>query len=146
MKSKLALVFAVAAISALLVACAPASAQVSVEVSCDDFYQQQHISEGVEVAVGDSFTVALCSNPSTGFQWSETAQISDETVLQQTGHEYLAPQGEAGEPPATGAPGQEIWTFEALEKGTSSLAMEYSRPWEGGETGEWTFNLTVVVK
>jgi hypothetical protein len=24
--------------------------------------------------------------------------------------------------------------------------MEYSRPWEGGEKGEWTFTLTVIVK
>jgi hypothetical protein len=24
--------------------------------------------------------------------------------------------------------------------------MEYSRPWEGGEQAEWTFNLTVTVK
>jgi len=24
--------------------------------------------------------------------------------------------------------------------------MEYSRPWEGGEKGVWTFNLSVTVK
>jgi len=24
--------------------------------------------------------------------------------------------------------------------------MEYGRPWEGGEKGVWTFNLTVTVK
>ncbi len=145
MKSKLTLVFAIAAISTLLFACSPASALVSVEVSCDDFYQQEHISKEVQVAVGDSFTVALCSNPSTGFQWSETAQISDQTVVRQTDHKFVAPQGEEGEPPAAGAPGQEIWTFEALGEGTCSVSMEYSRPWEGGESGVWTFNLTAVV-
>jgi len=45
-----------------------------------------------------------------------------------------------------GAPGEEVWTFKALKKGTSTIALEYSRPWEGGEKGEWTLNLTVIVK
>jgi predicted secreted protein len=145
MKSKPTLLFAIAAISTLLFACSPASALVSVEASCDHFNQQEHISKDVEVPVGDSFTVALCSNPSTGFQWSEMAEVSDQTVLRQTDHKFVAPEGEEGEPPAPGTPGQEIWTFEALEKGTCNVSMEYSRPWEGGETGVWTFNLTVVV-
>jgi len=146
MKSKLTLVLIITAISTLLFACSPASKQVSVEVSCDDFYKNQHISKEVEVAVGDSFTVTLCSNPSTGFQWSETAQISDQTVLQQIDHKYMAPEAKGDKPPAPGTPGQETWTFKALERGTSVISMEYSRPWEGGEKGEWTFNLTVVVK
>ena len=45
-----------------------------------------------------------------------------------------------------GAAGKEIWTFNALRKGTSNISMEYSRPWEGGEKAEWTFTLDVVVK
>lgn len=147
MESKLATVFIITAISTLLFACAPAPKQVSVEVSCDEFMQQQHISEEVEAAVGDSFIVTVCSNPTTGFQWSGTAQISDQTVLQQIDHEFVAPGGQIGcAPPAPGTPGQEVWIFEALKEGTSSVSLEYSRPWEGGEKGEWTFNLTVVVK
>ncbi len=142
MKSKPILVLSIIAISALLLACAPAPKQVSLEVSCDEFMQQQHISQEVEVAAGDSLIVTLCSNPTTGFQWSETAQISDQTVLQQLDHKFVSPE-ETG---VVGAPGQEVWTFEALKKGTSSVSMEYSQPWEGGEKGEWTFELTVVVK
>ncbi|MCK4387345.1 MAG: protease inhibitor I42 family protein [Dehalococcoidia bacterium] len=142
MKSKLTLVLIITAISTLVFACSPVSKQVSVEASCDDFYKNQHISKEVEVAVGDSFTVTLCSNPTTGFQWSETAQISDQTVLQPVDHKFVPPEKTGVE----GAPGQETWTFKALEKGTSVISMEYSRPWEGGEKGAWTFNLTVVVK
>jgi len=146
MKSKPILVLSIIAISALLFACAPAPKQVSVEVSCDEFMQQQHISQEVEVAVGDSLIVTLCSNPTTGFEWSETAQISDQTVLQQIDHKYVAPEAKGDKPPAPGTPGQEVWTFQALKKGTSVISLEYSRPWEGGEKGEWTFELTVVVK
>jgi len=141
LKLKLILTCAVVAASLSLFACAPK--QVSVEVSCDEFYEQNHISQEVDVAVGDSFTVTLCSNPSTGFEW-ESAQISDQTVLQQTDHQFVGPESEP--PPPPGTPGEEIWTFQVLKKGETTVSMEYSRPWEGGEKGEWTFNLTVVVK
>jgi inhibitor of cysteine peptidase len=144
MKAKLALICAVGVLSLFLFACAPAPKQASVEVSCDDFYQQNHISKEVAVAVGGTVTVTLCSNPSTGFIWSETAQISDQSVLQQTDHKLVMPESEP--PPPPGTPGQEVWTFQALNKGTSTVSMEYSRPWEGGEKGEWTFQLTVTVK
>ncbi len=112
-----------------------------IQVSCDDFGKQQHVSKAVNVAVGDTFAVTLCSNATTGFQWPESAQISDPTVVQQTDHKFVSPGTGF-----VGAPGKEVWTFKALKKGTSTVSLEYSRPWEGGEKGEWTFNLTVVVK
>jgi inhibitor of cysteine peptidase len=143
-KSKLILTCAIVAIPLFLCAC---SSQVSVDVSCDEFMKQQHISKEVEVAVGDSFTVTLCSNPTTGFQWPESAQISDQTILQQTGHKFVSPAKPIGcAPPPPGTAGNEIWTFKALKKGMSSVSTEYSQPWEGGEKGAWKFNLTVVVK
>ena len=117
---------------------------------------------GLEVNAGDSFTVILCSNPTTGFIWSEAAEISDQTVIQQTDHKFVPPQGEGepsasgtsgqgkgngnGAPPASGTPGQEIWTFKALKEGTSTVSLEYSQPWDGGEKGEWTYVLTITVK
>jgi len=146
MRTKLMLICAVTVISLCLFACSPGSEQVCVEVSCDDFREEQHISKQVEVNVGDSFTVTLCSNPSTGFQWSETATIGDQSVLEQAAHRMVPPEGEGGGSPAPGTPGQEEWTFKALKKGTSTVSMEYSQPWEGGEKGVWTFNLTVAAQ
>ena len=144
MKSKLILVCAVVAISLCLLACLPTSKQASVEVSCDDFMKQQHISQEAEVAVDGSLTVTLCSNPTTGFQWSESAQISDQTVLEQVDHKFVPPP-ERPEP-VEGEAGKEVWTFKALKKGTTEVSLEYSRPWEGGEKATWTFVLTVTVK
>lgn len=144
MKSRLILMCVLAIISLLLLACSPPPKQASVEVSCDDFMKNQHIIQEVEVPVDGSLTVTLCSNPSTGFRWSEKAQISDQTVLEQVDHKFVSPESEP--PPPPGTPGQEIWTFKALKKGTSTTSLEYSRPWEGGEKGEWTFVLTVIVK
>ena len=140
MKLRIILACALLVICLGLLACSPQEA--SLEVSCDDFYKQHHITEEIQVYAGDSFTVTLCSNPTTGFQWSETVQISDQTVLQQTEHSFLPPEAKGVE----GAPGKEVWTFKALRKETATISMEYSRPWEGGEKGEWTFVLTVTVK
>jgi inhibitor of cysteine peptidase len=142
MKTKLILICAVGVLSLFLFACAPAARQASVEVSCDDFSQQNHITKQVEVGAGGTLTVTLCSNQTTGFMWSETAQISDQSVLQQTDHTFVPPEAEG----VVGAAGKEVWTFNALKKGTSTVSVEYSRPWEGGEKGVWTFNLTVTVK
>jgi inhibitor of cysteine peptidase len=142
MKAKLVLMCAVGVLSLFLFACAPAARQASVEVSCDDFSQQNHITKQVEVGAGGTLAVTLCSNGTTGFMWSETAQISDQSVLQQTDHRFVSPEAEG----VVGAAGKEVWTFNALKKGTSTVSVEYSRPWEGGEKGVWTFNLTVTVK
>ena len=91
-------------------------------------------------------TIALYSCPSEGRQWSE-AQISDQNILQQTGHKFVPPEAKGDRPPAPGTPSQEVWTFKALEKGMSTISMEYTHPWEGGEKEPMlTFVLTVVVK
>ena len=142
MKSNLILAGALVAISVFLFACSPSVNQASVELSCDDFVKQQHITKEVEVAVGDSLTVTLCSNPTTGFQWSESPRISDQAVLEQVDHKYVPPESEN----IVGGSGKEVWTFKVLKQGTTQVSMEYSRPWEGGEKEEWTFNLTVTVK
>jgi inhibitor of cysteine peptidase len=140
MKLRVIPVFSMLILSLWLVACTP-STGTSVNVSCDDFNSQPNISKQIAVSAGNTFTVTLCSNATTGFQWSESAQISDPTVIQQISHETVAPENTG----LVGAPGTEVWTFKALKKGTSTITMEYSRPWEGGETGVWTFNLSVTV-
>lgn len=140
MKTKISIVCALAVFTAFLLSCSPDSGQTSLEVSCDDFMSQNHITKEMSVKAGESFTVTLCSNPTTGFQW-ESAQISDQSVLAETGHQFVSPEDEN----LVGAAGQELWTFQALKKGDSTISMTYRRPWESGE-GEWTFTLNVMVK
>jgi inhibitor of cysteine peptidase len=92
----------------------------------------------VELSVGESLVVTLASNVSTGYSWTLTG-ISDESVLQKTKNEYVAPKTNL-----MGAGGTEVWTFKALKKGTSTISMGYSRPWESTPPVE-TFSLTIVV-
>ena len=144
MKIKLALFSMVIALSLFLAACS-STEPASLAVSCDKFLEAKHITQEIDVSAGDTFSVTLCSNPTTGFQWAHFAQISDRSVLEQTSHQFSLPES-GNQPPAPGTPGQEIWTFSALKKGTSIVSMEYSQPWLDGNKGEWTFVLNVTVK
>jgi inhibitor of cysteine peptidase len=94
----------------------------------------------IEIAAGGSFTITLDSNATTGYSW-ELKGISDTTVLEKTDNKYVAPTSGL-----MGAGGKEVWTFKALKAGTSTLTMEYSQPWAGGQKGANTFSLTVLVK
>ena len=142
MKIQLIFLCTLLALSLPLFACS--SRQAALEITCDHFMEDKHFTWEVEVNTGDTVTVTLCSNPTTGFQWSEEAQISDAAVLKQEDHKFIGPESEP--PPPPGTPGQEVWTFKALKQGSSKIYLEYSRPWEGGEKGEWTCTINVVVK
>ena len=144
MRLELGLIFTLAVCTSSLLGCTIASKQTSIEISRDDFAKHPHVNNEIQVAVGSTITVTLCSNPTTGFQWME-AQISDQTVLEETSHEFIPPS-EADGPPPPGSAGKDVLTFKALKKGTGTISVEYSRPWEGGEKGEWTFRLDVTVK
>ena len=135
MKVKLTLICAMVAISLCLCSCS--SGPVSVDAS--------YTGKEVQIAAGDSLTVTLDSNPTTGFEW-ELVEISDQTVLELVESKYEPGEKAKQEPPVPGAGGQEIWSFKALKKGETTLSMGYSRPWEGGEKAAETFVLTVVVK
>jgi len=115
--------------------------KLHISVSCFILTAYQHVSKEVELAAGDPFTVTLCSDRTTGFQWPESAQIDDQSVLEQLAHRFVSPEEDVPE-----ATGEEIWTFKALKEGYTEVFMEYSRPWEGGKEVEWTFRLFVVVK
>ena len=114
---------------------------IIVDVGCDEFTQQKNVSKEIDVCPGYTVTVYLCSNPSTGFSWSESADISDESVIRQISHEFIAP-----EEPAPGAPGKEKWFLKAGAEGTGTVKMEYSRPGEDTQQPAQTFTLNVTVK
>ena len=146
MKSKLCILVSALMMGVLILGgCGPSrSRAASVVVSCDDFMRIQGIGREVAVPVDGMLRVTLCSNPTTGFRW-ESASISDQTVLKETSHEFVPPQ-EGKTPPAPGAAGREVWTFRALRRGKSTVSIDYSQPWEGGEKAAWRFQLTVAVE
>jgi inhibitor of cysteine peptidase len=143
MKTKAAIIGAIAAIAVLVGACSAAMGspkQTTVSVGYDEFSQGKNIPRQVTIAEGAELIVKLASNPSTGFSWTQAA-IGTPSVLTQTDSQYTAPDTKA-----VGAAGTQVWTFKASAKGVTTIKMAYSRPWEGGEKAEWTFALTVTVQ
>ncbi|MBH27452.1 MAG: hypothetical protein CL786_05455 [Chloroflexi bacterium] len=114
--------------------------QLSLEITCDQFLAEKHITQNIRMQSGDSLGVSLCSNGTTGFQWEQPAYISDERILKQTLHKFVPPEGNS-----LGSAGKEEWEINTLKNGTSIVKLLYSRPWEGGEKSEWSLTLTVVV-
>jgi predicted secreted protein len=141
MKKLLLLVCAIISLLPLLSGCVMTCVPIIVDVGCDEFTQQKNVSRQIEVCPGYTVTVYLCSNPSTGFRWSESADISDPPVIRQISHEFIAPRETM-----PGAPGKERWFLKAGEKGTSTVKMVYSRPGDDDKQPEWTFTLTVTIK
>lgn len=124
----------------LLFSCIVTSHDYYVEISCDEFTNNpQNMEDDFQIEVGDKIYVKLCSNPTTGFSWSY--EMSGDTVLKEEDYDFEEPEGDA-----VGAAGNETWTFEATEQGEGVINMEYSKPWEGGIKGEWTYKISVVVE
>ena len=110
-----------------------------ISISIETFQSQPHIDVVMSTVVGGELTVTLGSNPTTGYQWSEDAEISDETTIQQIDHKFVGPG--IDEPPGT--PGEEVWTFTALKKGTTTILLEYCR-WN--DAGLWAVFIAVTIK
>jgi inhibitor of cysteine peptidase len=131
-------------VTAVALSCAPsAKGDTSVNVIYDEFSKQNNIVQDVSVSPGKTITVQLCSNRTTGFSWTENAQISDPTVLSQSGHSWVPPSDTGGK---VGVAGNEVWTFKALKPGSSTIYEEYSQPWPGGQKAAWTFKLNITVQ
>jgi len=107
-----------------------------------EFQNQPQIDVAMHAVVGEELVVTLDSNPTTGFQWSENAEISDETIIRQVSHQFVEPG--IDKPPGT--PAKEVWIFEALRRGTTTTFLEYSRPWVEEDALHWTVTITTTIK
>jgi len=120
-----------------------ATGETRFTITCDEFAAAQDPVSGKSplgreawVRVGSTVTFTLCSNASTGFSWG-TLKYD---------HAALALTKRLSSPPKTpmpGAAGTERWTFKVLRATTSSVSVQYSRPWAGGEKSVWSLTLKV---
>ena len=139
MKLRIFLIFTILTNVLLLSSCIVTSYDFEVDISCEEFGENNHRSGEFEVGVGDKIRVKLCSGPTTGFQWDYEVTVAD--VLKEEDHDFEEPEGDV-----PGAAGIETWTFEAVETGTTEVQMEYNQPSEGGLQSLWTYNMTVTVQ
>lgn len=103
------------------------------------FANEAKQTKPMTVRSGDSFTITLRANMSTGYQWQLTK--IDETMLQLVNSEY--------KPYATkrlGADGKQLWTFKALKAGETSIAFKYVRPHEKDKPPEREQTIPILIK
>lgn len=95
-------------------------------------------SQPVAVDAGEDFFIALASNETTGYTWSQT--LDDGKILAYEGNVY--------QNPATGligGGGQQIFIYHANRSGTTAIHFSYARPFESNvpATKTLTFGVTV---
>ena len=134
MKSKITIL---AAAAAFILLCSCAS------LSSPKHYQLTEKDSGrtLQLDKGDTFTVLLTSNPTTGFSWEFTKPLYDENVMTLQGDKYIRPDEQL-----MGAPGKRSLTFLAKGSGRTGLKLVYRRPWEKSQPPAEEFNVMAVVK
>ncbi len=121
---------------------------MSVLCSCSLFMGPQHYDltekdsgKTLHLDRGDTFTIRLDSNPTTGYLWQFGTPPYDESVMILRGDKYILPQEQF-----SGAPGNRSLTFLAEGSGRTGLRLIYVRPWEKNRAPAQEFNLMVIVK
>src|ERR1700723_4324816 len=94
----------------------------------------------IRVLAGKQFSITLTANRTTGYSW-RLAGALDLAMLKQISDEYHA--ADSG---AVGGPGEEVWTFESVGKGTVQLDFEYVRPFEKDAKAVKTAKYSIVIK
>lgn len=104
-------------------------------------YTEADRGRTVKALVGDSITIRLSENPSTGYSW----KLRQSGGLELHADDFLQPTASPG---LVGAPGTRVLTLEVTGSGTQSVDAVYERPWEpGGRSGmEQEFSLTIAVE
>jgi inhibitor of cysteine peptidase len=98
----------------------------------------------IAAGVYQVFTIALPSNPTTGYTWMEQF---DDTMLCLVRQAYVG-AATSGETPVAGAGGTQYYQFTPLKAGSSELKFSYARPWESStpaQTAVFTVNATAGV-
>lgn len=106
--------------------------------------QLAHAVETKTLSPGEKFSLEAEANATTGFEW-RFAHPLDETVLRLADTTYI-PRNSPGPHMPVGAGGKEVWTFEAVGRGTTEISLEYLRSWEKGIPPIRTMIVQVNVK
>jgi predicted secreted protein len=92
----------------------------------------------VTVGPGEDFFLALPSNVTTGYSWTQS--IADGNILAYSGNVYEGPFETV-----PGAGGQQIFIYHANRSGSTVVTLVYARPFEPNDPTKktLTFNITV---
>ena len=93
----------------------------------------------MDMRPGDTLELSFESNPTTGYAW-QLVEI-DPQVLRQLSEEYVTPTSEL-----LGTPGMQVFRFEAVAPGETTLKLAYFRSFEPEVPPEKTYQVKIVVR
>lgn len=93
----------------------------------------------VDLAVGESATLVLEANPTTGYQWEPSVE-PDAAVISIVSDTYVAPDSAA-----MGAAGSQRIVIKGVAAGTTTLELRYVRPWEADQAPAETASYDITV-
>jgi predicted secreted protein len=91
----------------------------------------------VVLYVGDTISVKLKSNITTGYSWSP-ADLSTSTAM-------IENRNEPGESGRVGEPGYQLFTFKAINLGEAVLLLRYFRPFEKDKPAAKIFRVSLSI-
>jgi len=94
--------------------------------------------QAIGIGVNQEFTIALNSNPTTGYSWQESY---DESFLELVEKSYRP--GAEAEPEVVGAGGTEYFQFKALQPGETELVITHKRSWEEEYLEQLVFTVNI---
>ena len=95
-----------------------------------------------ELRVGDTVTVGLRSNPTTGYGWYPRHGAGDVQILSEKGDLYQADSGASGALPVAGQGGTHYFAYRVIGPGICGIALEYKRSWENAAPAR-TFEIMI---
>jgi inhibitor of cysteine peptidase len=84
--------------------------------------------------VGESFTIHLPANPSTGYGW--------QAVFDSASIELVSQRFDRGAP-NIGSGGDDVLTFRAVRQGRTTVTLELRRPWEKGSRESRRYEIVI---
>lgn len=100
-------------------------------------YREADNGRETRLRVGETFTLELPGNPTTGYAWR--VDRINKNALNEISGEFVRDSG------AIGAGGQFQFKFEAIKAGMSDLRLVYSRAWEKDKPALKTFFMKIIV-
>ena len=82
-------------------------------------------AEEWRMKLGQTRTLALPSNPSTGYGWTLISPPGDMLMVRDRGYRPRKPV-------MPGSPGTHMWSLTAQKPGEARVILRYARPWETG--------------
>jgi predicted secreted protein len=99
----------------------------------------------ITAKVGDQFTIQLTSNQTTGFQWGLSGSLNP-AVVKMVRNTYVAGAASSPNSSAVGVGGLEKWVFKCVGKGTATIVLIYSQPFDKTAKPAQTETFTLTVQ